>query len=57
MHLHLLADIIRARVRTMGVEEHHFVMESGALANRIFIYESNPWAPPRTCFWNRVLHH
>jgi len=24
------ADIIRARVRTIGVEEHHFVVEKGA---------------------------
>jgi len=26
---HLIADIIRARVRTMGMEEHRFVLESG----------------------------
>lgn len=24
-----LADIIRARLRTIGVEEHHFVVEKG----------------------------
>lgn len=23
------ADIMRARIRTMGVEEHHFVIEKG----------------------------
>lgn len=26
--LRLLADIVRARIRTMGVEEHKFVMET-----------------------------
>ncbi|TEB26394.1 P-loop containing nucleoside triphosphate hydrolase protein [Coprinellus micaceus] len=29
----LCADIVRARIRTVGVEEHHFVFEKGAESN------------------------
>ncbi|KAI8970752.1 G-alpha-domain-containing protein [Trametes punicea] len=33
-------DIVRARVRTLGVEEHHFTMESGALpGTEWYIYD------------------
>jgi hypothetical protein len=26
---YLLGDILRARVRTLGIEEHYFIMETG----------------------------
>lgn len=31
------ADIVRARIRTMGVEEHRFLMESGTLCPSPFL--------------------
>lgn len=31
-------DIVRARVRTLGVEEHQFTMENGALSRPVAIF-------------------
>ena len=32
-------DIVRARLRTLGVEEHRFTMESGASGSEWYIYD------------------
>ena len=33
-----IADIVRARVRTFGVEEHRFIMESGMTSTTLFVF-------------------
>ena len=32
-------DVVRARLRTLGVEEHRFTMESGASGSEWYIYD------------------
>ena len=33
-----IADIVRARVHTFGVEEHRFIMESGMNSTTLFVF-------------------